>query len=258
MAGLWQFGSIADFTEGMLESAGSAVDDAEALAFLELIAATDARVDDTAFEAAATGEPAVRGGGGKQPPAELGTDDPSWKQFYASVVNQKAVPTMLIDFEYKPNHTLERMYCFTDGTGDYRVVLHVHTLEQWPDPTTLEKNPTNYARRVTSANVRVAERVSPRPRQSGSKFSQDGTGHQLVGVRDWRWRVEKKLGHTTEWVWSKAGDIPQAESKTPEIKAAYNEVSESTDASASVWLCPSECLADVVARGAGAHCDSAR
>jgi hypothetical protein len=232
----------------MLESRGSAVDDDEAMAFLGLIAATDSRVDDTAPEAqAASGELTVRGGGGKQRPAEVGTDDPAWKQFYASVVNREAVPTMLIDFEYKANNTLERMYCFSDGTGDYRVVLHVHTLEQWPDPTTLQKNPTNHARRVTSANIRVAVRVSPRPRQSGSQFSQDGTGHQLVGVRDWRWRVEKKLGHTTEWVWSKAGDIPQAEPKTPKVKDAYDEVRKSIDASASMRA--SERLADAVAGG---------
>jgi hypothetical protein len=142
---------------------------------------------------------------------------------------------MLIDFQYKKNGTLERMYCFKDGASTYRVVLHVHTREKWPGPEKLREDPTKHARWVTSANVRVAEKLfRPRKGDAGYRTDREERGHKLVGVGNWECLEANGEGHKTEWMWSKTGEIPVAEpKKTPEVIAAYEQVSEG--ASVDFW-----------------------
>jgi hypothetical protein len=196
--------------------------DTELLAFLELISSTDS---DVARNEGPAESPVTRGGGGRQ---ALGTDDETWKRFHKNVESGAVTPTMVIDFEYKPNSTLERMYCFKEAERDYRMVLHVHTLEKWPGTKNLEGGATQHARKVTSVNVRYADRVT-RPYMGGPAFKQDDQGFHLVGVRDWQWRVKEGRGAETEWMWGKDDDIPPAEKKTNvkdayKVKDAYNQV----------------------------------
>ncbi|KAJ1489272.1 hypothetical protein T484DRAFT_1780329 [Baffinella frigidus] len=115
--------------------------DEELLFFMKLIDETDGDVDGDVDESSASRSTTRR---------SLGTRDPDWQHFYQKARDGNVKATVVIDFEYEFNNTVERMYCFEDGDTS-RVVIHVHTLEVWPgyatanDPAT---DPTTRARKV--------------------------------------------------------------------------------------------------------------
>ena len=194
--------------------AGGEAADEELLSFLQLIGETDGAVQDA---------PATRESNAKP---KLGNSYPIWKNFYQKALNGKVTATMVIDFQYGFNKTVERMYCFDDG-GASRVVIHVHTLELWPAnfSRALAQNPATRARKVTSVNIRHATLT---PSSKGGTFLQGKQGHQLVGVPDWKSLVSNPpLGSETEtvWRWGTAGEVPQCQRQMgADLKVAYDEV----------------------------------
>ena len=182
--------------------------------FLQLIRQTDGVVEDA---------PATRKVNAKSP---LGTSDPQWQNFYQLALAGKVTATVVIDFQYGPNNTVERMYCFDDGAAS-RVVLHVHTLEQWPVDfsTALAQDPAKRARKVTSVNIRLA---TLNQESKGPRFLQEmgpRAGFPLVGVPNWKSLVAKNRGSETEWRWGTTGDVPQCQrEKGADFKVAYDEV----------------------------------
>ena len=180
--------------------------------FLQLISETDGAVD----------VPATR-----KPRPLLGWKH--WKHFYEAAQKGNVTPTMLIDFQYKPNGTIERMYCFKDGYTD-RVVLHAHTSEPWPGlPAVENEHPATRARKVTSVNARLGIKGLA-PTKGGPMFSQEAIGVDLVGVHDWE--KKKKAGKDIEWSWGTAGHMPPCEQKILQglpdkglnLQRAYDEV----------------------------------
>jgi len=223
--------------------------DEELSLFLDLIRQTDGAVQDP---------PATRHANSKPP---VNTSDPGWQHFYKMVKGKKVKATMVIDFQYKFNETVERMYCFDDGGAD-RVVLHVHTLEQWPGTTgesnearflkALAGNPATRARTVTSVNIRYATlnpdfgRYDSNGRYDERKFLQDNRGFNVVEVHNWKSLVSKDRGGETEWSWGwhpplKIGDVPQCQrDMKAEWKDGYDEVHSEASLSACLFTNPLE------------------
>jgi len=193
--------------------------DEELSLFMDLIRQTDDAVQDA---------PATRGGGDAMPLP--GTSDAGWQHFYKLVKGKKVKATRVIDFVYNFDHklqpqfneTVERMYCFDDG-GSSRVVLHVHTLEQWPGfAKALAGDPLTRARTVTSVNIRHA---TLNPKKTGPKFLSERQGYPVVGVGNWKSLVSKARGGETEWRWGARGDVPKCQRQMgADWKVAYDEV----------------------------------
>ena len=134
-----------------------------------------------------------------------------WEEFYKNVKDGKVKATVVIDFKYQLNDTVERMYCFDDGCESERVVLNVHTLEPWPGSAEANQTPAvTRARKVTFANTRLAVKVA-------GKFEQATAGFTLVSVKDWQQRVSAGRGGETVWSWETEGDVPSAEKTLPPL-----------------------------------------
>lgn len=204
---------------------------------MKLIDETDGDVDGDVDESSASRSTTRR---------SLGTRDPDWQHFYQKARDGNVKATVVIDFEYEFNNTVERMYCFEDGDTS-RVVIHVHTLEVWPgyatanDPAT---DPTTRARKVTAVNLRRAERLqSCKPGQASKilwqKFWMNPRGCSVVGVPKWKRLVQEGKGGDIQWSWGLGGDVPPEESRLhlirqekwrppltmeADVKVAYDEV----------------------------------
>ena len=170
--------------------------DEELSLFMDLIRQPDLNVEDA--EATRSGSSAVN------------TGDAGWQRFYKMVTEKKVTATIVIDFQYKQNETVERMYCFDNGGAD-RVVIHVHTLEQWPGETgegdaarfakAYAAPPATRARKVTSVNIRIATLNGA---STGPKFLQGSQGCPVVSVPNWKKLVRLQKGSDTEWRWGMA------------------------------------------------------
>jgi hypothetical protein len=226
--------SISGAIEGIAESVGSffgptvlhttvSDHDVELELCLQLIAETDDAVEK---ETATRGsQPATRNKSSNGSIAVYNTSDAKWKTFYGKFRGGTVKATRVIDFEYEPNHTLERMYVFDDGQAD-RVVLHVHTFEPWPGQDVAERgDPTTRARKVTSVNFRHASKAQNPGRPA---FLQEQKGFDLVNVRGWYDNfVKKGREKQLEWHWVIDGDVPACmknEARIDQVREAYNQV----------------------------------
>ena len=192
----------------------------EVKAALELIRDTD---DESAWAAGTAGDDGVEEADAVTRVLKF-TD---WKKFCTDARKKQMVPTCVIDFPYSDNNSLkppllERMYCFKGVDDDWRVVLHVHTLLPWCDRGT---EPKKRAKRVTSVNVRHAER-------KGGVFKQDQShvSVKILPVADnlkhrWKTMWEDGKGARLEWQWGTAKSMPVDEKKNMTATvSAYDEV----------------------------------